>query len=264
MDVVNRKPLATLENPTCDEAASFIAEALSKHMGLIVIGNCCVEYKGRANSELEPGERIVILKEDGSVLVHRPTGYEPVNWQPPGSILHIHTTCGVLQVRAVRRKPPETIKLHFECIYLLSAFSLVDNGEFSLHASEEDMQKAILFEPEIVEQGLKLITYEKKVEPGFVDLYGIDNDGKLVVIEIKRKTAGHPAILQLAKYVDSIKASANREVRGILVAPSIAKGVQRLLATLKLDYKLLDPKKCAKILKKPETKRLEEFFKENE
>jgi len=93
------------------------------------------------------------------------------------------------------------------------------------------MQKAILIEPEILEQGLRLITYEKKVEPGFVDVYGIDKNGKLVVVEIKRKTAGRDAVLQLAKYVDSIKASTNREVRGILAAPAIAKGVQRLLAT---------------------------------
>ncbi len=262
--MVSRKPLVTIENPTCEEAEVSIEKAFSRHKGLIIVGNCWVEYRGRARSKLEPGERVVMIKEDGSVLVHRPTGYEPVNWQPPRCILQARAVEGVLQIRAVHRKPTESVKISFDHVYLLSTLSLVDGGEFSLYASEEDMQKAILIEPNIIEQGFKPITYEKRVEPGFVDVYGIDKNGRLVVIEIKRKTAGRDSVLQLAKYVDSIKASTNRNVRGILVAPAIAKGIQRLLATLKLDYKPLDPKRCAEILKKPETKRLEEFFKGTE
>jgi len=140
--------------------------------------------------------------------------------------------------------------------------SLVDRGKFSLYASEEDMQKAILLEPSILEPGLKPITYEKKVEPGFVDVYGVDRNGKLVVVEIKRKTAGRTAALQLAKYVDFIRTVVNREVRGVLVAPRLAKGVQRLLATLRLEFKALDPKKCAEVLRRSETRKLAEFFEE--
>ena len=52
----------------------------------------------------------------------------------------------------------------------------------------------------------------------------------------------------------------NREIRGILVAPRLAKGTQRLLDTLGIDFKALDPKKCAEILSKPKTKGLEEFL----
>ena len=122
------------------------------------------------------------------------------------------------------------------------------------------MQKAIILEPEIIEKGFKPITYEKKIEPGFVDVYGIDKDGKFVVVEIKRKTAGREAALQLAKYVESIKTRVNREVRGILAAPRLAKGAQRLLTILKLDFKPLDPRKCAEILGKPETRKISEFL----
>jgi RecB family endonuclease NucS len=136
----------------------------------------------------------------------------------------------------------------------------VDKGEFALHASEEDMQKAILIEPSLVEGGFKPISYEKKVEPGFVDVYGEDKTGKFVVVEIKRKTASKEAALQLAKYVDAIRSLTNREVRGVLAAPNLAKGVQRLLETLGLDFKALDPEKCAEVLSKPETRRLAEFF----
>jgi hypothetical protein len=241
-------------------AAQLIRDALASHKALIVVGNCWVDYRGRASSKLEAGERIVIFKEDGSVLVHRPTGYEPVNWQPPGCIFSVSIANNVLQIRAIRRKPSESVKIFFDRIYQVSVLSLVDKGEFSLYASEEDMQRAILLKPSLLEEGFKPITYEKKVEPGFVDIYGIDKNGRFVVVEIKRKSAGREAVLQLAKYVDSIRDMVNREVRGVLVAPNIAKGVQRLLATLGLDFKALDPKRCTLILTKPETKRLVEFF----
>ena len=259
----NRKLLGAVENPTVKETAVFIRKALSKRKALVIVGNCWVEYKGRASSKLKPGERIVMIKEDGSVLVHRPTGYEPVNWQPPGCLFQTRVTDDVLEVRAVRKKPSESVRVFFDRVYLLSAFNLVDNGQFSLYASEEDMQRAILIEPEIVESGFKPITYEKKVEPGFVDVYGIDKDGKLVVIEIKRKTAGRDAALQLAKYVDSVRLTANREVRGLLVAPRLAKGVQKVLVTLGLGFKVLDPRMCAEILSRSETRKLEEFFVKN-
>jgi len=137
---------------------------------------------------------------------------------------------------------------------------LVDSGKFSLYASEHDMQKAILMEPSILEEGFKPISFEKKVEPGFVDVYGIDSEGRLVVVEIKRRTAGREAALQLAKYIDSMKQKVSREIRGILVAPRLAKGTQRLLDTLGLDFKALDPKKCAEILSKPKVRGLEEFL----
>jgi len=46
------------------------------------------------------------------------------------------------------------------------------------------------------------------------------------------------------------------------VAPSIAKDVQRILTTLGLEFKYLDPRKCADVLSRAETKKLAEFFKE--
>jgi RecB family endonuclease NucS len=247
--------------PSIQESEKVLKEAISQRKTILIIGDCWVNYSGRASSKLEPGERILIIKEDGSLLVHRSVGYEPVNWQPPGCILHIQATDNALQIRAVRHKPAESVAVFFDKIHMVSALSLVDSGEFSLYASEEDMQKAILLEPSLMEEGFKPISYEKKVESGFVDVYGVDKDGNFVVVEIKRKIAGSEAVLQLAKYVDAIKSRVKRKVRGILVAPNIAKGVQRLLATLELDFKALDPKKCNRILKRSKTRKLETFFK---
>ncbi|MGD9131993.1 MAG: endonuclease NucS [Candidatus Bathyarchaeota archaeon] len=258
--MTDRNPVATLENPSVEEAAEFIKAAVSDHKAIVLVGNCWVNYRGRASSKLEPGERIVMIKEDGSVLVHRPIGYEPVNWQPAGCMFQTRAKEGTLHVRAVRRKPSESVNISFDHVFIVSAMRLVDRGEFSLHASESDMQRAILVDPSLLEEGFEPISYEKKVEPGFVDVYGVDRDGRLVVVELKRRTAGRDAALQLAKYISFVKTMTNRELRGILVAPRLAKGVQTLLTSLELEFKALEPKKCAEVLQRSESRKLEDFF----
>ena len=260
--VPNHKPLTVLLDPNVEEAEKAARDAISQRKTLLVVGNCWVNYVGRARSKLEPGERILIVKGDGSILVHRSVGYEPVNWQPPGCVFNVQTKGDVMEVRAVRQKPRELVSVFFDRVFLLSAFSLVDSGEFSLYASEEDMQKAILVKPSLFEEGFKPVSYGKKVEPGFVDVYGVDKSGKLVVVEIKRRMASKEAALQLKRYIDAIEEKATRDVRGILAAPDIGKDVQRLLVTLGLEFKFLDPKKCADILRKTGTRKLETFFSE--
>jgi RecB family endonuclease NucS len=247
-------------NPTLAEASATIEKALAQRRTLVVAGNCNVHYSGRAKSTLEPGERLVIIKSDGSLLVHRPVGYEPVNWQPAGSVFHVQQKDGELEVHGVRQKPRENVRVKFTSIFMVSALNLEDAGDFLLHATEEDMHRAILLKPELFEEGFKPISWEKHVEPGFVDIYGEDKNGKLVIVEVKRKNASKDAALQLAKYIEPIKAKVNREVRAVLVAPSLGKDVQRMLVTLGLEYKPLDPKTCAEVLKKTGTTKLESFF----
>ncbi len=259
LDAANNKNV-TLSNPTLTEAAALIEKTFTQKRTLIVAGNCHVNYVGRAKSTLELGERLLIVKEDGALLVHRPVGYEPVNWQPAGSVFHVEVKDGQLDIHGVRQKPRENVHVTFHSILMVSALSLTDAGDFLLHATEDDMHRAILLKPELFEEGFKPISWEKHVEPGFVDIYGEDQSGKLVIIEVKRKAASKDAALQLAKYIEPIKAKVNREVRAVLVAPSLGKDVQRVLVTLGLEYKALDPKVCAEALKKTPTAKLEKFF----
>jgi RecB family endonuclease NucS len=250
-----------LINPSLGEAAAIIERALSQRQTLVVAGKCRVIYSGRAKSILELGERLLIVKEDGSLLVHRPVGYEPVNWQPPGSVFHVQENQGEIEVHGIRQKPRENVRVTFAEIFMVSALSLSDSGEFFLHATEDDMHRAILLKPDLLEEGFKPISWEKHVEPGFVDIYGEDKSGKLVIVEVKRKTASKEAALQLAKYIEPIKSKINRELRGVLAAPSLGKDVQRLLVTLGLEYRMLDPKKCAEVLKETGAVKLEAFLK---
>jgi len=247
-------------NPSLIEASSIISKALSQRRTLVIAGNCRVNYSGRARSTLEAGERLLIIKEDGSLLVHRPVGYEPVNWQPAGSVFHVQTNEDILEIHGVRRKPRENVQVYFDKIFMVSALGLVDCGDFLLHATEDDMHRAILLKPELFEEGFKPISWEKHVEPGFVDIYGEDRNGKLVIIEVKRKTATKDAALQLSKYIEPIKSKINRELRAVLVAPNLGKDVQRMIETMGLEFKELDPKKCAEVLKKPNCTKLETFF----
>ncbi len=252
--------ISVLTQPTLADASTLIEKAFAQRRTLIVVGACRVHYVGRASSNLESGERVLIIKSDGSLLVHRPVGYEPVNWQPAGSVFHVQIKDDELEIHGIRQKPRESVRVTFNNIYMASSLNLSDSGDFLLHASEDDMHRAILLKPELLEDGFKPISWEKKVEPGFVDIYGEDKNGRLVIVEVKRKTASKEAALQLAKYIEPIKAKVNREVRAVLVAPSLGKDVQRLLVTLGLEFKALDPKICAEVLKKTENSKLELFF----
>jgi RecB family endonuclease NucS len=257
---VNSRRNTMLEAPTVDEAYKAVIGGTSKHRTVIISGNCWVDYQGRASSTLEPGERTVILKPDGSALVHRPTNYAPVNWQPPGSIFRTTIKDSNLTIRAFRRKENETLEVTFDRIILVAVLDLRDSGKFYLHASEKDMQAAILFQPTLLEEGFRPIKAEKPVEPGFIDILGVDKDNVLTIVEIKRNTATKEAVLQLQKYMEVFQNNSARRIRGILVAPELAKGAQGLLAKLGLEFKALSPEVCADVLKRKRSKTLTEFL----
>lgn len=249
-----------MDCPTVQEAYQAVLNGTSKHRTVIVVGYCWVNYQGRASSTLEPGERTVILKPDGSALVHRPTNYAPVNWQPPGSIFRTLIKNGNLSIRAFRRKENESLDIIFDKLIMVAVLDLRDSGEFYLHASEKDMQEAILIQPDLLEKGFRPIKAEKPVEPGFIDIMGVDKDNILTIVEIKRNPATREAVLQLQKYMAVFMNDSSRRVRGILVAPGLVKGVQELLAKLGLEFKALSPEVCAEVLKRKRTKPLTEYL----
>jgi len=249
-----------LESPTLEEAYRRVKWGTSRHKTVIVVGTCRVDYDGRASSKLEPGERILLIKSDGSALVHRPRDYAPVNWQPPGSLFKTKLEEGHLLIRIFRRKENEVIEVRFSDIVLVAVLDLRDAGAFHLYASEKDMQQAILVEPSLLEKGFRPITAERPVEPGFIDILGVDAENTLTVVEIKRNAATREAVLQLQKYIDVLKTEEGRKIRGILVAPELARGAQKLLASLRLEFKQLSPQRCAQVLKRMKETPLTDFF----
>ncbi len=248
-------------NPTLPEAAETLEKAFRARSLTIIVGNCRVDYEGRASSTLEWGERIAMVKEDGSVLVHRPTGYEPVNWQPPKCMMSLKLDDGALVVNASRPQPKETVSIEFKTISLVATGKLADSGEFALHVTEEQMKQAILTAPDLVEAGLKPLQQEKSLgEAGFTDIFAEDKQGNLVVVEIKRVPASKDAVMQLQRYLDTLRKRISRPIRGLVVAPELRKNAQPSLNTLKLEFVRLAPEKCFTVLKSRKDAKLSQFL----
>src|SRR6266702_3783614 len=242
--------MPVLVSPELDHARSELVKALEARMMVTMVANCTVTYSGRTGSDMGERERLVVLKKDGCVLVHRGKDYQPVNWQPSGCVIQALIVADSLVVKAVRPSPLESLTVTIRGIQFFGTFQLEDEAEFQLHASEEDMQKAILLEPDIVEPGLKVVDFEKKVPSGFVDVYGVDLDGNTVVIEIKKDPAGLPAVKQLSEYLKYLQASSGKKLRAFIVAPGLAKGVQPVLTRRGIEYKQLSLQKCAEVIQK--------------
>ncbi len=242
--------MAVLVSPSLEDARRELVKGLEAQKMVVVMATCTVSYSGRTGSQLGEGDRLIILKEDGCVLIHRGRDYQPVNWQPSGCVIQAQIQHDHLIVKAVRPSPLESLIIQASEIQLIATFHLKDDAEFVLRASEEEMQKAILVQPDIVEPGLQIVDFEKRVEPGFVDVYAVDSAGNTVVIEIKKDPAGLSAVKQLAEYLKYIQASGGKRVRPILVAPSLSKGTQPVLVKMGIEFKQLTLQKSIEILQK--------------
>ena len=54
----------------------------------LIVARCEVAYSGRLSAFLPESTRLLILKDDGSVLVHADAGgYKPLNWMTPETVI---------------------------------------------------------------------------------------------------------------------------------------------------------------------------------
>ncbi len=239
------------------EGLEQIKSAIIEKRVVVFAADCEVFYEGRGMSRLGRGERLIMCKPDGVVLIHRPTGYEPVNWQPPGTIISVSMKKDYGLMRVVRQRPREVLEIKIYDVKGVAAWKLRDTAVFVEGGSERDMQEAVLQKPELIEPGLKILTTEYPVGSGFVDVLAEDSKGRLTIIELKRKKASLEAVLQLKRYVESMKKMTGRsDVRGVLAAPSISPEAYKALRRLDLEFKELKPEECLKIVKANKANRL--------
>ncbi len=217
---------------------------------VVVAADCEVDYEGRGRSRLGRGERLIILKPDGTVLVHRPFGYEPVNWQPPGTIVSLARCGETAELRAIRSNPREILIVKIHRVLGVCSWKLKDTGEFAVEKEERDIRDALAARPDMIEEGLKVVAVEYPVREGYVDILAEDRKGRLVVVEVKRGRASTEAVAQLKRYVDALRREARREVRGVLAAPSISPKALTALKSLGLEYKKVEVEKCVAIAKR--------------
>ena len=232
-----------VEAPDAETAQATVAEAIDEGELVSVFGRCTVDYDGRASSTLGTGDRLLLLKPDGTALVHTDEGHQPVNWQPPGCAHEVRVEDGELVVHSTRRTPAEELVVRFETVEQVTRYVVADDSELSLSGTEADLRRRILDDPDLVESGFEPRATERETPAGAVDIYGVDRDGNTVVVELKRRRVGPDAVGQLSRYVEALRRDLHEEasVRGILVAPSVTDRARRLLAEEGLEFVALEP-----------------------
>lgn len=233
-----------LNRPSLEQADEFLRTWLPalgpSSRALLLVGRCHVDYEGRASSELGEGDCIVIVKPDGSLLVHNPVGFKPVNWQPPGCTYAHRRLDEELVVEATRSTPRERVRISFKNIEFVSVPQLRATAAFDLRGTEFDLRDTLRACPDLVEPGFQPWAAERMTERGPLDLYGEDAQGRRVIVEVKRTRSGLAEATQLWRYVEKERGKRGVEVRGILMAPACSERARALLHEHGLEFKELD------------------------
>jgi len=234
--------------PSIAESATILSKLVAERYWVVFWARCESTYEGRGASKASMGDRLVIVKPDRSVIVHGPKGFKPQNWQPDTSMIGFSVDGGRLIARFTRKALKEVLVLYCDEVYLITASKGAVEGEFYMYVSEEDIRDVLRENPDILEEGFRVVGVEKPIEPGFVDLYGVDSKGRLVVIELKRVKAGEDAVRQLLRYIEYFRRRRS-DVRGILVAPAITENAYRMLKEHGLEFKRVDLRRIYELLK---------------
>ncbi|MFH1450938.1 MAG: endonuclease NucS [archaeon] len=233
-----------LNNPKAIEAKAVLDASLLNKQFILLVGNCTVDYKGRASSRMGEGERLLMVKEDSSLTIHKKDRHAPVNYQTAGCDIKAYLdNYATLVIESLKKKDNDHLKVKFSEIKFLGVFSLIDKNDITVMGREKDLAKLVIAQPELIEPGLKLEEREKHIIPGAIDIYCKDKNGNFVVVELKRRTAGLNDVMQLNRYVKEIQRQKgkNEKVRGVLCAPSISPNAKEMLDRNNFEFAKLDP-----------------------
>ena len=217
-----------------------ILRTLLKSYTIVIVAECSIEYEGRAASKAGRAYRLIIIKQDGTVLVHESSGREPLNWQPRATV-RSWSGDGLAYLEAIRSRPRERLLIKLYPPITVMAARLGQKG-LELFGSESDMVDEIARNPGIVEEGAELVTREARTPYGRADVVLRGRDGALIVVEVKRSRADVPAVYQLMRYVEYFR-SLGFEVRGYLASPSVTPAAAKALGKAGLRHVRLEPPK---------------------
>ncbi|MDA8069899.1 MAG: endonuclease NucS [Actinomycetota bacterium] len=200
----------------------------------LIVARCSAQYSGRLDTFLPEALRLLMFKEDGSVLIHADAGgYKPLNWMTPPTVIE---QTGDLPTRIVVRKHAGKTEDRLE-ITLAEVLSDVshDMGAPDSDAAlnkdgvEAHLQELLAEQPHHCGEGLRLVRREWPTDIGPVDLMCRDADDEWVAVEIKR-TATIESVEQITRYMERLKADPQfATCRAVLAAQSI-KPQARVLA----------------------------------
>jgi endonuclease len=181
----------------------------------LLVARCEVRYSGRLNAVLPEAVRLLILKSDGSVLVHDDAGgFKPLNWMTAPTVVEDGGDTLVV------RKPKTEDVLEIRLVEVLSdvTHDMGESAALQKDGVERDLQEQLAAAPGALGEELVLVKREWPTEVGPVDLMCKDPAGEWVAVEIKR-IATIEAVEQLTRYLDFIRRDpAKASCRGILAA----------------------------------------------
>ena len=172
----------------------------------LVVARCEVLYTGRLTAFLPESTRLLILKSDGSVLVHADAGgYKPLNWMTPPTTVEVEgepPELIVVRKRAGKSEDRLEIRIH----ELLSDVSheMGEAAALEKDGVERQLQAELAAAPEALGEGLRLVRREWPTDIGPVDLMCRDGDDEWVAVEVKR-VATIEAVEQLCRYLERIR-----------------------------------------------------------
>ncbi len=219
-------------------------DAMRSSHAIVAFVSCEVSYSGRAETFLERGDRILLVKPDRSVLIHQPSGSVPVNYMKGGSELSLERGEGRIVLHAAHKAERAWLDVSVFAVHGALSQRLEDAQRLDLAGNERDMSDWIRDNPRCIGEGFRPIAREEQTDVGFIDVFGHDGSGTLVVVECKRVTASLSAVDQLRRYVERVKrARGTQQVRGVLAAPAITPNALEMLASLGFAFCRVDPPK---------------------
>ena len=214
----------------------------------LVIATCSVDYAGRLSAHLPLATRVIMLKSDGSVLVHSDGGsYKPLNWMPPPCSLEILepdaevAEAGVTEVwKVIHHKTSDILMANIHEIHEdLSRELGVDPGLIK-DGVEAHLQKLLAEHIDLLGEGTTLVKREYMTAIGPVDILATDAQGGSIAVEIKRR-GDIDGVEQLTRYLELMNRDPHlAPVRGIYAAQEIKPQARTLAEDRGIECLLLD------------------------
>ena len=209
----------------------------------LVVARCEVVYTGRLTAVLPEATRLLVFKEDGSVLVHADSGgYKPLNWMTPPTV--IEEGDGAIVVRKRAGRTEDRLEIRIAEVLGDVRYELGEDAALEKDGVERHLQEELAARPHVLEPGLRLLRREWSTDVGPVDLMCRDLEGGWVAVEIKRMGTIE-AVEQLSRYLEVIhRDPALADCRGILAAQSVKPQARTLcdargLGCAEVDLELL-------------------------
>ena len=194
----------------------------------LIVARCEVTYTGRLTARLPEALRLLMIKSDGSVMVHADTGgYKPQNWMTPPTVIEEGDDRIVVRKRAGSTED----RLDIRIVEVLSdvTHDMGDAEPLEKDGVERDLQEALAAAPAHCGEGFRLVRREWPTDIGPVDLMCRDEADGWIAVEIKR-VGTIDAVEQLSRYLERIRLDpAMAGCHGVLAA-QVVKPQARVLA----------------------------------